>query len=55
MESIFCKKLWTRIGNILGLVSGIFLPVLFGFLMIVDSSAEPADIAGGIILSMFGG
>ena len=54
MESMFCKKRWTLIGNILGLVSGIFLPILFGFLMIADPTAEPADMAAAVFFSVFG-
>lgn len=54
MESIFCKKRWTLAGNILGLVSGIFLPVLFGFVMMADPAAEPGSIAAALFFSVFG-
>ena len=54
MESIFCKKRWTLIGNILGLASGIFLPVLFGLVMMADPTAEPGSIAAAVFFSVFG-
>ena len=54
MESFFCKKTWTRIGNILGLVCGIFLAVFFCGLLIGGALVRPDDIGAACFFSVFG-
>lgn len=54
MEGIFCNKRWNLISNILGLIAGIFLPALFGSLLIGGALTEPADTAAAWFFSVFG-
>lgn len=54
MEGIFCHKRRNRLGNMLGLAAGLFLPALFGFLLITEPNADPADTAAALFFSVFG-
>lgn len=45
MNGVFCNRRWTAISNILGLICGIFMVILFSFLLIDDPDAAIWDIA----------
>lgn len=54
MDGYFRVKKFSKYSNIVGIISGLSLIVLFGFLMFVDLTMTIDDIIGGIFFIIFG-